>query len=292
MMFVNIAAYRDPELVPTIADLFAKARWPHDINVGVVQQTFYADTRINHDRVNIVHVQAEHALGPCWARHRGYKLWFGEEYVLQIDSHMRFADGWDRLLLDELAACPSSKPMLTTYPCGYEPPDKIMSTASVFLGAKEFSSSGMLSQQGIIKPKPEKPLKTAFLAAGFLFGRSAWIQEVPYDPELYFLGEEQTLAARLWTNGWDLFGPTQNIVWHCYMPKSRPLHWEDHKHWGQIDIRSLERIRRVLRINDAPIDVGRFDLGTTRSFDQYMEFSGVNFRNRTIAPHALDGDFN
>ena len=291
MIFVNIAAYRDSELVPTIADLFAKARYPHEINVGLVQQTLPGDVTVRHDRVTIMHLDAQRARGPCWARHMGYKLWSGEAYVLQIDSHMRFADGWDRLLLDQLAMCPSAKPLLTTYPCGYEPPNRLMSTASCFLAAKAFSSSGVLSQQGIIMPPPEKPLPTAFLGAGFLFGPSVWIQEVRYDPLIYFQGEEQTLAARLWTNGWDMFGPTHCIIWHNYVPKSRPLHWEDHSNWGQADIRSMARVRRILRQDDAQVDVSGFDLGTVRSFDDYQRFAGVDFRARTIAQHALDGIF-
>jgi Glycosyltransferase (GlcNAc) len=291
MIFVNIAAYRDPELVPTIADLFAKARYPQAVSVGLVLQILPGDVTIRHDRVNIMHVSADRARGPCWARHMGYKLWSGEDHVLQIDSHMRFADGWDRMLLDQLAMCPSAKPLLTTYPCGYEPPDKIMSSASVFLGAKMFSSSGVLSQQGIIMPPPERPLKTAFLAAGFLFGPSAWIHDVPYDPLLYFQGEETTLAARLWTRGWDFFGPTESIVWHCYVPKSRRLHWEDHRDWGAADIRSMARVRSILRMDDAPVDVGGFGLGTVRRFEDYQRFSGVDFRARTIARHALEGIF-
>lgn len=292
MIFVNIAAYRDPECLPTITDMFRKARYPQNVSVGLVLQTLPGDNcAIRHDRVGIVHVSADAARGPCWARHMGYKLWAGEEFVLQIDSHMRFADNWDCLLLDQLALCPSAKPLLTTYPCGYEPPDRIMSTASVFLGAKEFSASGVLSQQGIIRPQPAVPLKTAFLGAGFLFGPANWIHEVPYDPQLYFLGEETTLAARLWTNGWDIFGPTISIVWHNYVPKSRPLHWDDHSNWGAADIRSMARVRRVLRQDDTGADVAGFDLGSVRRFEDYVRFSGVNFRARTIAPHALAGDF-
>lgn len=41
-------------------------------------------------------------------------------YVMQIDSHMRFAPGWDDELLDALVACDSPQPVLTTYPLQYE----------------------------------------------------------------------------------------------------------------------------------------------------------------------------
>jgi hypothetical protein len=41
-------------------------------------------------------------------------------YYLQIDSHMRFAHGWDDFLISELKACPSDKPVISTYPPGYK----------------------------------------------------------------------------------------------------------------------------------------------------------------------------
>jgi len=39
------------------------------------------------------------SLGPCWARHLAQSLHNGEDYVLQIDSHMRFRPNWLLLLL-------------------------------------------------------------------------------------------------------------------------------------------------------------------------------------------------
>ena len=52
---------------------------------------------------------------------------------MQIDSHMRFVQGWDALLLDQLARCTCSstgahrtfKPILTTYPLGYTLPSRL-----------------------------------------------------------------------------------------------------------------------------------------------------------------------
>ncbi len=43
-----------------------------------------------------------------------------QEYYLQIDSHMRFLQDWDELLIQQLNSCPSQKPVLSTYPAGYE----------------------------------------------------------------------------------------------------------------------------------------------------------------------------
>lgn len=64
------------------------------------------------------------ATGPCKARMLAQKLWAGEQYLLQIDSHMRFTTGWDEALLQWLAECEAQaehgKAVLSTYPPSYE----------------------------------------------------------------------------------------------------------------------------------------------------------------------------
>jgi hypothetical protein len=53
------------------------------------------------------------------------------------------------------------------------------------------------------------PQPSAFFSAHFVFVRSAWLRDVPYDPQMYFDGEEDSLALRSWTNGW---GPADCIT--------------------------------------------------------------------------------
>jgi hypothetical protein len=296
VIFVNVACYRDPECVPTILDMFQKARHPEQINVAVILQAMPADgISLSHDRVRVCRVKATDSMGACWARALGYQLWQGEEHVLQIDSHMRFAPDWDVHLLAQLAACPSPKPLLTTYPPGYEPPNDLLSHRPAFLAAKHFDDRGILLQQGVMEPTPTTPKPTAFVAAGFLFGPSAWIREVPYDPCLYFHGEETTLAVRLWTNGWDFFGPTGAVIWHQYTKVVRSLHWEDHRRWDRLDAISLARVRHLLGMQpvsaQGPVDVTGYGLGSVRTLDEYQQMSGIDFRSQTISPHALAGEF-
>jgi GT2 family glycosyltransferase len=208
---------------------------------------------------------------------------------------MRFAPDWDARMLAQLAACPSPKPLLTTYPPAYEPPNDLISQRPAYLAAKMFNDRGILLQQALMEPTPLTPKPTAFVAAGFLFGSSAWIREVPYDPDLYFHGEETTLAVRLWTSGWDFFGPTDAIIWHQYSKIVRSLHWEDNRQWHEIEAVSLARMRHLLGMDpepsDTPVDLTGFDLGSVRTLEQYQQMSGIDFRARTIAPHALAGEF-
>ena len=43
----------------------------------------------------------------------------------------------------------------------------------------------------------DEPVKSCHIAAGFFFTSGRFVEEVPYDPQLYFHGEEQSLALRV-----------------------------------------------------------------------------------------------
>ena len=64
-------------------------------------------------------MREQESLGPCVARYFASKLWAGEQYFMQIDSHIWFAQNWDEKLRDMIVKAPSSKPVLSTYPPGY-----------------------------------------------------------------------------------------------------------------------------------------------------------------------------
>ena len=121
---------------------------------------------------------SEHSFcrGPCWARCEAQRLWRGEEYHLAIDSHMRFVQNWDTLLLSLLASCPTQKAVLTSYPPPYELPDKLCDDKRppLFV-ATSFDSDGMLRLSGrtlASSPLASVPLPTLFWAAGFNFASS------------------------------------------------------------------------------------------------------------------------
>ena len=75
-------------------------------------------------QIREIRVDYREATGPCKARSLAQKLWAGEEFYLQLDAHMRFAHGWDEALIQWLrqaeAEHPESKPVISTYPPGYE----------------------------------------------------------------------------------------------------------------------------------------------------------------------------
>jgi hypothetical protein len=292
-IFVQIASYRDPELVATVEDALQKADCPDSLSFGIVWQGKMGRDPLPRDYLNccrILLIDSDRSQGVCWARAKAQALWEGEPYTLQIDSHMRFVPGWDTLLVRMLQQCPSPKPVLTAYPPPYTPPNTFHPGEPTTLGVSHFNDQGSLS---LISSHSLRfhatPQPGMFIAAGFWFAASQLLQEVPYDPQLYFHGEETNLSVRAWTHGWDIYHPNQIVCYHEYTRSGKPRHWEDHPHWWQQDQIAHQRLRQLLGIEPGRDRLGRYGLGCDRSLQSYEAFSGVNFRQRTLTNTARTG---
>lgn len=117
---------------------------------------------------------------------------------------------------------------------------------------------------------------------------------MPYDPSVYFSGEEITLAARAYTHGFDLFHPPDTVCYHSYGRHGARRHWDDHdpkhktkKSWFKCQKTSVERIRAVL--TSPEIVPAKFALGTIRSLRDYELYAGINFAHRIVHPNTLEG---
>ena len=291
-IFVQIAAYRDPETEATCFDLIQKATNPDRLSIGIIWQGVEGedDSFISFaqffPQIKVEKHDAMSSKGACWARAKAQKLYNGEDYALQIDSHMRFEQGWDEILINILAECDSDKPLLTTYPPDYEPPMKLRKTHILTMRPKEFTPQNIITFTSTLTPidkAPDKPIPGIVCAAGFLFGKGNYMQEVPYDPNLYFFGEEISMAVRLWTSGWDFYHPNKLVIYHLWTRKGRNTHSGDHKDWTIIDLESKRRVASMLGTIDDAVDLGEYGLGTARSIEEYQNFSGIDFKNRTIS---------
>ena len=105
-IFIQIASYRDPELPKTINDCIENANRPENLRFGICRQSKPGDEfdRLpgyeNDPRFKIIDVDWKDARGVCWARNIVQNEYDGETYTLQLDSHHRFAPGWDTLSID------------------------------------------------------------------------------------------------------------------------------------------------------------------------------------------------
>jgi [Skp1-protein]-hydroxyproline N-acetylglucosaminyltransferase len=154
----------------------------------------------------------------------------GEDYVLQIDSHMRFRENWDVYLIEQLLQCPggvgNTKSILTAYPVGYQLPNDIPNeTRGTLLIPDKFGSEGMLRQRGrFFCTTPDRPVRCQLYAAGFNFCSASVLQDCPYDSSLHhlFFGEEVSMAVRLYTAGYDMYAPCQSVCYHLWSRTHRP----------------------------------------------------------------------
>ncbi|MFI4940541.1 MAG: GlcNAc-transferase family protein [Burkholderiales bacterium] len=294
-IFVSIASYRDPDCQNTVRDLFEKAAHPERLTIGVCLQIVPGedeDCRVSAERsrqLQLIEVHASQSRGACWARHQIQKLWRGEDYYFQVDSHMRFVSGWDEKLIVMLQKCPSEKPVISTYPLEFTPPDQFAPVNYVTIRPYGFNEEGVLAQNSWFYPMesaPELPASSPFISAGMLFTLGKVVEEVPYDPHLYFTGEEITLGARLWTSGWEIYCPNEAIAYHNYNKQTaRPRHWTDQTSWvNDLIQRSYRRIRHIVGIETIGngsadlVEIERYGLGSERSLAGYETFSSLDFK--------------
>ncbi len=306
-IFVAIPSYRDRECQWTLKDMFAQARHPERIFAGVCWQAipeedadcFEIDPP-RPDQIRTVSYHCKDAKGLGWARREAQQLWRGEEYHLQIDSHMRFAPAWDEKMLAMLEACDSEWPVLTVYPPRYTPPRRLQALTGPFVQCVDgFAASGILVFTA--KPLPQgihvdRPLPTACCAGGFQFGSSRMLSDCPADPGIYFSGEEPSQAVRLWTHGFDLYSPHETVIYHYYQRDESSRHWDDNRGWSRLHKDTLKRMRQLvepdsLHSRELPDDLGHFGLGTVRSLGDYERFAGINFAGRTLASFARSYPF-
>lgn len=296
-IFLHLAAYRDPELIPTVKDVLEKADRPEKLTLGIVWQSIPEEdesiaAQLKDFPCKIIEIDARKSLGVCWARSLGQRLLHDEDFILQLDSHHRFVKGWDTLLLKLLSQCSSPKPVLSAYVPPYNPPNEIPPNyPATRLTAHQFDEYGVLSfVAGESLAHYSEPQLGMFLAGGFIFAPRLFYLELPYDPLLYFRGEEVTLAARAWTKGWDIFYPHEIAIYHYYTRSNAKKHWDVNSTWYQLEKKSRERVRKVFRLDplgEETLEI--YDLGSVRTLEDYEKFAGVNFQAKEISETAKKG---
>jgi hypothetical protein len=314
-IFVSIPSYRDNQCAETIFDLFEKAYCPFRITIGVCQQNAPVDEDVIvaykklakngvndfSDRIRMIRIEPDEAKGPMYARHLIEKnLFRGEKYFMNIDSHMLFTPDWDKHIIEEWRICAqwSAKPVLTMYPEDFKPHHRIFpmlnydKTPGSYLRFKKFNDkTGIIEIEGpSFLRKPTVPVLSLFWAACFSFGPGSMVQEVPFDPycDYVFFGEEISMAARLWTSGYDLYNPTTMYCYHMW-ERNRPTYWQqfddnsNRKHQERQELEKLgyDRMKKVLHMSSEPVTVmPPHGMGTIRSFEAYENFIGIEMKSK------------
>ena len=156
-IFVQIAAYRDPDLPATLHNLIQRAAQPERLRFGICLQLAADDPPHwgtsafpDHPELEIIRFDAAESRGACWARRQAQSVYGGEDFLLQIDSHMRAVKHWDDLLLTTWRECSDERAVLSVYPNGFQQPCRLKTSTLPVMTAAGFDSYGILKLLSLI----------------------------------------------------------------------------------------------------------------------------------------------
>jgi len=337
-IFVSMASYRDEYCMETLEGAYSNSENPAQLNIGIVQQncnkdcmsgvlengrtepvpadpdcyTLFCATALgqphcDEGRVRVLRVEESESMGPFAARYFASKLWGGESWMLQIDSHMTFAEHWDTQSITMLKNAPSTKPIISHYPpqVGF---DFIKGSreATTRVCGPTFSGSQVETQ--IIRFEVEAedrifnvtPRFAPFVAAGYFVAHSGILQEVPFDPMMpwVFMGEEIIMSSRAWTHGYDIFSPTHAVVAHRYVRNHKPKYWETvgRRFWDGIDtplgdlvvnrvkyqLGYPESARDMIQTKSVLTAVEKYSMGKVRPLKDYIKIIGLDVVRKEV----------
>lgn len=301
-IFVSLAAYCEPLLEFTLDGLFGKAERPEAIQIGLIDQGYddnrsWLQAKPYWQQIRYVQINPIDSNGVCWARSLAFSLYRGETYLLQIDSHMHFEPAWDQRLLASLEHLRTAveRPILTTYPPPFEfdesgYPFPTLKPAGTVYGLRRHQECELSEHCATLRFQVEhlrgaQYVEGHHVAAGFLFTLGQFVEEIPYDPYLYFHGEEQGLALRAYTRGWTILHPLHELIpiYHLYKEANREHrshHWHpDYEAQRQVSRIELERRSdaRLLALVGGRLS-GSFGMGDVRGLDEFARISGIDYR--------------
>ena len=265
----------DYELEPTIKSLLEEAKYPKNLFVSLcVQDNEFPDLETlfenfgvsyNYEKMNYLDSR-----GVGFARHRAQMhLSDKYKYYLQVDSHTQFEKNWDIRMIKDYEAMHKNfgKCIMSSYPPAYEvdgnevslfqngripPVVKIVdSDTETLFEAKYTNYIGGTEGQ-----------VTGYFCAGLAFGYSAYFLKVPYDPNIYFQGEEHTMSIRFWRNDILIVCPPDIYLYHDYKGNNRKRHWDTNPMKDKLMRDSTERVKYILAgfMRDK-YSIGQFDYG-------------------------------
>lgn len=306
-LFISIASYRDPLLENTVIDAYNNATYKDSLVFSVVDQGFLNET-ICLDRIpfkkqiRYLRIDPHYARGACWARNLAQSMYDGENYYFQIDSHSMFDLGWDERFIKQFSELRQyhSKPIITAYPHSFgidnfenkkfskTKYDGILALTpdlpECFVGGEYY-----VSTHSIVLGK-SMPVHGSLISANCFFSSGAIVEDVPYDPFLFFSGEEHSLAVRYWTSGYNIFHIPDIPVYTNYSRDYRLVIWGDQSSqdqasikWWEYDQKSKNRLKNIV----TGVNTGKYGLGTVRSLENYKKWSGIDYQNRTINPVSI-----
>jgi len=330
-IYVSVASYRDYECTPTVTDLYERAQHPERVRVAVIDQAAAGDTPcLSHGPcddndpnpttlcryrryIDYYHLDAQLAVGPVFARHLAHRMYRGEYFAMQVDSHVRFTQDWDSYLVQHWKNAKNEYAVLSTYLSdingridpvthqGTQPSRPIMCNSD-FEGAGDNKHLRHGQQPEGVSMIQGQPTLQPFWAAGFSFARGHFVVNVPYDQYLpmIFQGEEISIGLRAFTYGYDFYAPQVGVVYHIYAAKDStgkrnhvPMFWENSGIYSGAGLAAMKRLNTIIGLNkkEYPLDEWpheeqeKYGRGTVRTTEKFYKTFGIHVKEQRIEHH-------
>ena len=293
-IFVSIASYRDKDLANTIKDLHTKAKYPANLFFSIVSHEFDEEidlSWLNSSQYSYVQFNYKDATGVCQARALANSLMTEEwRFFMQIDSHTRVIGYWDHWAMEDYKKFSKywgEDYIISKYPLAFginweekarmQILESLDQFNTIFPRWNEDENIYMMWQARLKDIK--KGDRVYGFAGNFSFGSTKSMLQIPYDPELYFLGEEISLGARAYCKDINIVAIPSNIAFTNYDRNNirNGHHWDDHE-WQEMDTKSRLRLMDLFNLKD----LGEYGITDADKFAQFQKESGTELQGRNL----------
>lgn len=241
-LFVMIYAYRDLELAATVKDLYDKADNPKDIYCGIINADD-VEFKSRRKNVRIKNVDYMKYHGPCRGCYEILtELYQGEDYVVKIDPHERFEQGWDTYYKQFLGP----DRVVCSRCLGYHLDGSFDPLRTAYSRPVRWHNNQIIELEGTDYEGVEK--EVFFFNAGFFIAPGSWVKKVGYDPLLAMWGEETDLSCRTFLAGYKMINVPARI-YHLYGRQNRKS-LDGTSTYQEMDRRGIERVKLKLGLVD------------------------------------------
>ena len=317
-IYISVASYRDPECGPTVESILARAKYPERIRVAIIDQRAQDDPDYcapekpcEEDpeqayckyikQVDVYHIDGQLAVGPVFARHLAHRMYRGEYFAMQVDSHIRFVADWDDDIIWQWKSAKNEMAVLTTYLSdiigSIDPAThKSKHPARPIMCKSDYEGQGKLKhlRHGQQPEGPAgihgQPTLHPFWAAGFSFARAHFVIQIPYDQYLpmVFQGEEISMGLRGFTYGYDYYAAERSVCFHMYAIKENKekrkkikLFWENSSLYNGAEQEAMRRLNGIISMgapNDTfdHTDEKKYGIGKIRKTKKFFETFGIH----------------
>lgn len=275
-----------------MGSLLSNADNRDDLRFGIINQqdnNKFDDFSPLGTNAKVGNTHYKNAKGAGYARKLAMDLYDGENFFFQVDSHMRFAKGWDTKLIDMYNWCVndagSNKVILSQFAApfivGSDNEDYYITGDKDFWDRPSWTSvintwAAVWAGNREEMPNYDHPCPTHTVLGALLFTHGDIVKDVPYDERISFMGEELCFALRAYTRDYHMYAPNEMLAWHFYKRDERPKIWRDNvagRSWTEIEMASQQVQKKIL----LGANEGIFGIGDYNKYLEYQEMIGINF---------------